>query len=351
VIAVSMLTLRPGRMGGSESYGRNLTRALAARGGGGLVCLVPHGADDAAGGLPSVVVDEADTRRGTPELFARLAIAGGSVRRRTGPLEGVHYPFTVPVPRLGAPAALTLHDLLHRDFPGLLPRRQRLFRAAAYDAAARRAAVVIVASEYVGGRAEELLRIPAERIRVIPHGIDHELFRPGLEEREDFLVYPARGWPHKNHGRLLRAFRLLRGERPDLRLVLPGGGLDLGDLPEGVSAPGFVAGDELATLYQRAAALVFPSLHEGFGQPPLEALASGCPVACSRTTSLPEVCGDAAVYFDPESPEDIAQGVLQALARAGELRPRGLARAAEFTWERSANAHADAYGELGTASA
>jgi glycosyltransferase involved in cell wall biosynthesis len=99
-------------------------------------------------------------------------------------------------------------------------------------------------------------------------------------------------------------------------------------------------------LYRRASALVFPSLHEGFGQPTLEAMACGCPVACSKTTALPEVCGDAAVYFDPGSPQGIADGVLHALAEPDELSRRGLERAARFTWERSAHAHEDAYREL-----
>ena len=116
---------------------------------------------------------------------------------------------------------------------------------------------------------------------MIPHGIDHARFSPGDEPREPFLLYPARAWPHKNHARLFEAFALLRRERPELRLVLTGGGHSA-PLPDGVEVRGHVSADELVSLYRRAAALVFPSLYEGFGQPPLEAMACGCPVACSN---------------------------------------------------------------------
>jgi glycosyltransferase involved in cell wall biosynthesis len=108
---------------------------------------------------------------------------------------------------------------------------------------------------------------------------------------------------------------------------------------------GHVSPDELVSLYRRASALVFPSLYEGFGQPPLEAMACGCPVAVSRVASLPEVCGDAAEYFDPESPEEMAAAVIRALS--GERVERGLARARLFTWEECARRHDEVYRELG----
>jgi glycosyltransferase involved in cell wall biosynthesis len=104
--------------------------------------------------------------------------------------------------------------------------------------------------------------------------------------------------------------------------------------------------DELGSLYRRAAALVFPSLYEGFGQPPLEAMACGCPVACSVAASLPEVCGEAARYFDPDEPEEIAAAVEDVLADPEAWSARGIAHAAGFTWERSAALHEDVYREL-----
>ena len=101
--------------------------------------------------------------------------------------------------------------------------------------------------------------------------------------------------------------------------------------------------DERISLYRRASALVFPSLYEGFGLPPIEAMACGCPVAASRAGSLPEVVGDAAVLFDPHDPAAISGGILEALARADELSALGPGRAATFTWDATARAHDRVY--------
>ena len=181
------------------------------------------------------------------------------------------------------------------------------------------------------------------------HGIDHDVFAPGDDEREPFLLYPARPWPHKNHARLFEALALLRRERPELRLVLTGGG-DFGTVPDGVEVRGHVPHDELAALMRRASALVFPSLYEGFGQPPLEAMACGCPVASSGAASLPEVCGDAARYFHPDDPRQIANAVLDVLAAPQEWSRRGLERARGFTWDASVAAHEGLYRSLSTRS-
>ena len=137
----------------------------------------------------------------------------------------------------------------------------------------------------------------------------------------------------------------MRRERPELRLVLTGGG-HAGAVPEGVEARGAVSMEELVGLYRRAAMLVFPSLYEGFGQPPLEAMACGCPVACSDVASLPEVVGDAARLFDPNEPEAIAAAVLDVLAAPEEWSARGLERAKLFSWEATARAHEAVYREL-----
>jgi glycosyltransferase involved in cell wall biosynthesis len=192
----------------------------------------------------------------------------------------------------------------------------------------------------------ERLGVEPDRVRVIQLGIDLERLHPGEEGREPFLLYPANGWPHKNHARLLEAFALLRRERPELGVVLTGSGLE--DLPvaPGVEVRGHVPRDELVRLYQTAAVLVFPSLYEGFGLPPLEAMACGCPVAAARAGALPETCGDAARYFDPTNPEEIAGAVLEVLEDPGTLAKRGLARAGAFSWDECARRHDDVYDEL-----
>jgi glycosyltransferase involved in cell wall biosynthesis len=346
-VGLSLLTLSPGDLGGSETYARALARTLATQGTHEYTAFVPKHSADAAGGLRTVLVGEAPLARRGPARIAAMKLSTrltSAVRREARQVDVLHYPLTVPIPRSAGPTAVTIHDLLHHDHPEHFSRSRRAFRRSAYDGAARDAAALVVPSHFVRERVLAQLGLEEARVHVVAHGVDHALFSPGDEAREPFLLYPARPWPHKNHARLLQAFVLLRAELPELRLVLTGGGLEeLGAMPEGVDSLGTVRREELASLYRTAACLVFPSLHEGFGLPPLEAMASGCPVAAANAASIPQICGDAAVYFDPRDPEAIANGVREALALADELRELGIARAAEFTWEESARRHEEVY--------
>jgi glycosyltransferase involved in cell wall biosynthesis len=344
VIGISLLTLVPGELGGTETYARELTRALVERGELEYRIFLPPIAEE----LPGEFVREYRARRSLPGRLAAMTLAAARpapIRRRLETASALHYPLTIAVPPVSRPFAVTLHDLVHHDLP--FPRAERLFRLVAYDRSARRAQLVIVPSEFVRGRVADGLGVAPERIRVALHGIDHERFTPGDAEREPFLLYPARPWPHKNHERLFEAFARLRADRPGLQLVLTGGGHRAGPYPPGVVVGGLVPADELVSLYRRAAALVFPSLYEGFGAPPLEAMACGCPVACSTAASLPEMVGHAARTFDPTSVEDMAAAIADVLDRPAEWASRGLQRAAAFTWEASAADHEAAYRELG----
>ena len=140
---------------------------------------------------------------------------------------------------------------------------------------------------------------------------------------------------------------LVRRERPELELAADGRRPRRArPAARACARSARVPVEELAALYRRASALVFPSRYEGFGSPLLEAMASGCPVAASAIPALEEVAGGAAVLFDPESAEAIAAGILAALADAPALAVRGLERASEFTWERTAALHDDVYAEL-----
>jgi glycosyltransferase involved in cell wall biosynthesis len=326
VIAISMLTLSPGRMGGSETYARGLTAALREVGAEDYLVAVPASARDAASGLPSVQV-EGGAGSGRARAIASAATHGGVLRQA----QVVHFPFTVPLPRVHVPRVITLHDVLHRDHPALVSKATRAFRLVAYDRAARRAVAT--------------LGLDPKRIRVVPHGVDHRSFHLGSEAREPFLLYPARRWPHKNHERLFVAFAEVRRTRPDLELVLTGDQA-VGALPPGIRTVGRVSLEELSRLYRTATATVFPSMYEGFGSPILEAMASGCPVAAADAGALREVAGDAAVLFDPRDPSDIARATLRAIDDADELASKGAGRAAQFTWETSALSHEAVYREL-----
>lgn len=213
------------------------------------------------------------------------------------------------------------------------------------------------------------LGLAADRIHVVPQGVDHDTYfpRPREDARElarrkfgvtgPYLLYVARlEHPGKNHVRLLRAFRELSDSDPSLRLVLAGAewfGQDVIyaearrlELGERVHFLGFVGDGDLPWLYSAAEALVFPSLFEGFGLPLLEAMACGTPVVASNVSSLPEVLGDCGILVDPRSASDIARGVRQALESArngGQLSAAGRARARAFTWHRTAAATQDVH--------
>jgi glycosyltransferase involved in cell wall biosynthesis len=352
-VGLSLLTLVPGVSGGSETYARELCRALARVGGNVYEALVPTLAPDAADGLETTVATgyrASTTIPGRLRAMAAAAVRPGELRDQLERAGVVHYPLTVPVPRVDRPHVVTLLDVQHLELPRLFPRGERAFRRLAYDSAARGADRVIVISEWVRGRVIERLGLDPDRVHAIHLAVDHDRFTPDpTVEREAFLYYPARPWAHKNHARLFEAFGTLRASRPELRLVLTGAGHDPGRLPDGVDALGDVPLDARISLYRRAAAVVFPSLYEGFGLPPIEAMACGCPVAVSRAGSLPEVVGDAAVLFDPTDVAAIVAGIAEALDRSSELASTGIARSSAFTWDTTAREHDRVY-ELAAAS-
>jgi len=352
VVGISLLTLVPGELGGSETYVHELLRALGRVGGLSYRVLLPPVAPDAAEGLPAVVAREyraARTPRGRLAAMILAAARPGPLRAHLEQADVVHFPLTLRIPAVDRPTVVTLHDVQHLDLPHLFGRAERAFRAVAWHRSVRGADRVVVPSAFVRDRAAVRLGLDPAVVRVVHSGVDHDRFTPAAVPREDFLLYPARRWPHKNHERLFEAFAVLRRERPGLRLVLTGGG-HTSSVPEGVEVRGLVSPDELVDLYRRAAALVFPSLYEGFGQPPLEAMACGCPVACSDAASLPEVVGDAARLFDPHDAAAITAAVREVLDAPAEWSQRGLARAEGYSWDATAHAHEAVYRELSTRS-
>jgi glycosyltransferase involved in cell wall biosynthesis len=279
-----------------------------------------------------------------PALVARDVPAG---------LDVIHYPVTVPIPRGAAPSVVTLLDVQHHDLPGFFSRAEAAFRRRAYDRAARDANVVVTISEFSKRRIEETLRIPSARVTAVPLGIDHDRFSPegsptAMDLPERFLLYPANLWPHKNHDRLLEALALA----PEVELVLSG--QEYGRL-EGLRARarglgvsdrvrhlGHIPDAELAGVYRAATGLIFPSLYEGFGLPPLEAMACGCPVAVADAAALPEVVGEAAPAFEPHDPEAIAEA-MKALWNGPRAPEPGIERARTFSWRVAAERHRAIY--------
>ena len=342
-VGISLLTLVPRVSGGSETYARELVRALGRVGEHSYRVLLPSIASDVEG-LPSDIVDEYRAARFMPGRIVAMTegvVRGRRLRRRLSGFDVVHFPLTVMIPRVATPAPVTtVLDLQHEFLPQFFSRSERAYRRAVYGWSIRKSRLVVTISEHAARAVVERYSVPESLVRPIHLGLDHAVFRPGDDMRGRFLFYPARAWPHKNHQRLFTAFSELRRGHPDLELVLTA---YEGETPPGVRSLGHVSRDELVHLYRTAAGLVFPSLFEGFGQPPLEAMACGCPVASSDAAALPEVCGDGARLFDPTSVEAMVDAVEDILATPDEWRARGLARAARFSWEQTARAHDAVY--------
>lgn len=272
-VAVPMLTLVPGGMGGTEYMFAELTREWAAFPELDLVALVSRQAAGFSHGRERVV----DSVWGGGSTLQRLrsvaqaATLSGGLRQELAKADVIYYPFTVPVPSVrGVPTVIAAHDLQHLDLPDYFSDAERAWRRVTYDRAIPRADAVITLSEFSRRRIVHHLGVDPDRIFVSYCAANTESFHPARGERENFILYPARAWPHKNHARLITAVSRLRDEDPTLRLVLTGGKLDtLGDLPEWVQRRGLVPVEELADLYRRAACVAFPIRYDGFGMPPL----------------------------------------------------------------------------------
>lgn len=347
-VVMPALTYVPGAMGGSETYVRELVKALAARDDMELTVIVSAAAAGSFSGVEELVVprvrggaDSVDRLRS----LVRAATPGRAARSLLDRADVVHYPFTVPVPRVRrTPWVQTLLDVQHRDLPEMFSAAERAYRALGYDRAARHATRIITISEFSRARIVDQLAIDPAKVDVAHLGVDVEAFEAHGGRREPFVLYPATAWPHKNHVRLIEAMAIVRESRPDLRLVLTGGRrAALGSLPEWVEHRGYVSEDELRSLFRSASCLAFPSLYEGFGLPVLEAMASECPAAVASAGALPEVCGKAAVPFDPLDVAAIVEAIITAVDTAADLIRLGLERSAALSWDECATAHMRSY--------
>jgi glycosyltransferase involved in cell wall biosynthesis len=207
---------------------------------------------------------------------------------------------------------------------------------------ARRARLIITVSEFSRRELVELTDAPAERVRVVPPGVD-ERFSPGADPEpvralygleQPYVLAVGSDTRRKNLAALEPAAALLAAEGIELAAAGSGRSYMRGEQAAGLRRIGYVEEADLPGLYAGALALAMPSLYEGFGLPCLEAMASGVPVVASNISALPETCGGAAVLVDPHDPAEFAPALLAA-AGDRELRKAGLEWAARFTWERT----------------
>ena len=268
------------------------------------------------------------------------------LRRTRAPL--LHAPAYVAPLAAPCPTVLTVHDLHVLTHPHFCTPANRLHYAALMPRSIRRAAAVIVFSDYTRRNVIRHFPDAAPRIAVIPPGLSPAFRRCTDDARlravkaryalpDDFLLFVGDLSARKNPDGLLAAFGRIRERHPGIRLVLAGAGGRATPRADGVHHTGYVAQDDLPALYSLAQVFLFPSHDEGFGIPPLEAMACGCPVVCSGGAPS-ENCGDAALTCDPGAPLTIAEAVL-ALIGNPSLRhaqvTAGYAKAATFTWERA----------------
>ncbi len=281
-----------------------------------------------------------------------------------------HGVYLVP-PLAPCPTVVTIHDVSFMAHPEWFPRRELRLMRRLIPLSARRATRLVTGSVHAAEEIARHLHVPREKIAVIPYGlrpaaasVDRDearaqvVARYGLKER--YVLAVGLLQPRKNLLRLLEAFARLAPARPDVQLAVVGatgwgnepfharlGELALGDR---VVLCGRVPDADLWLLYRAAARLAYPSLYEGFGLPPLEAMACGTPVVASNTTAIPEVVGEAGLLCDPLDVAALAEAlaaVLDDAALAARLSEAGPARAAQFTWAQAAAAYLQLFRELG----
>ena len=287
-----------------------------------------------------------------PELWWEQVTLPRLLRRRRPAL--VHAPNCFLPLRRPCPGVVTVHDLAFEDHRDDFSRRTGWKYRTITRRAARSAERVICVSHFTRDDVCARYGVDAERTRVIPNApaLPAGSAKPPAGR---YLLYAGDLRPKKNLLSLVRAWRRLRGEGLEQRLVLAGRDFGVGDElraaagPEPLELPGFVDDEALDALMRGADALVHPSLYEGFGMAVVEAMVRGCPTILARATALPETGGDAAEYFEPHEEADIARAIRAVVddpSRRAELIARGDARAAELSWTRTAAATVEVYREL-----
>lgn len=370
-VAINISQLSPGRPEGVVTYAKQLIACLSdICSEGELVVIKQRGLDI---GKTSTKVKFIEIN--PPSIIERLSdklIAASHVYLITprakklakilkiNHIDIIHYPFSTIPPgelKLSAPKVLSIMDLQHEYFPELFSAIDLRNRNELFGQSAICANRIITIANFTKKTIVEKLSIPGSKIDTIHLAGDlseNPKEVPNLPN--EYMLFPAADWRHKNHMRLFDALAGLKAQGFKGKLVLTGfragnaARLDehieeLG-LKDDVIDLGPVSFDELAYVFGRAKMLIYPTLFEGFGLPALEAMSVGLPVACSNTTSLPEIVGDAAETFNPESVDAIAASIQKVWSDddyRATLIKRGYKQAAKFSWENTAKQTYEVY--------
>jgi len=288
-----------------------------------------------------------------------------------GGVDLYHGPTNFLPPRKPCPFVVTLHDMFFFRNPDRTFLLRSLYWRHYIRTTWKLADLILTVSEFSKREIMRYLPVPEEKIRVIYNGVNDRFFQntPDILRREvrieygldrPYILFFGRLDPDKNPEGLIRAFAMLAqsGKAGDCILAIAGiEDFHSERLPriakeclvdDRVRFLGYIKEEHLVPLYQEAKVLCYPSFNEGFGLPPLEAMAAGTPVVTSNISSLPEVVGDAGIQVDPSSPRDIARGLEEALdpVRASELREAGRERAKTFTWDKTTQLTLQAYRDV-----
>lgn len=264
--------------------------------------------------------------------------------------------YNIPLSPLRAKKRIaTIHDVCHLVFGGTHSLPKRLYAKLVLNAAVRMSDHLLTISEFSKEEIVKYTGVSSNKISPIPLGVDHSLFAPSslfletIQLPEKYFLFVSTLAPHKNVSRLLAAWSLVIQEFPDWKLVLVGKKTQDQEWINDLNRNNFLKTnvvfleharmEALPTIYTRAYALIHPSLYEGFGLTPLEAMSCGCPTIVSNAASMPEVCGDSTVYVDPHNVEDIASKMKtlicdQTLRK--RLQVKGLQKSQQFSWDKTA---------------
>lgn len=246
------------------------------------------------------------------------------------------------------PKITTVHDLVTFKYPQTTTNNIKTAHRKKLAWVIRESKKIIAVSESTKSDLMSILKVPEEKIVVIPEGVEEKITPQPIEIQEivkrryktgdNFIFALSTIEPRKNQQGLISAFQLVKKTYPDIKLVI--GGMkrvdgDIKDL-EGVVLTGYIPQVDLPGLYSACTAFVHPAFYEGFGLTPLEAMACGASVAVSNVSSLPEVVGDAGILFDPNSVESIASGIIKAIQNRAKMRNLSLRQAEKFTFKQAA---------------
>jgi glycosyltransferase involved in cell wall biosynthesis len=364
-IGIHLLDLTPGKIGGMEQYVRNLISYSAKQAGQYEIFLFlrKHNIDAFSGyggNVFRIMLEEQDDRNERLHRWIRDL----NLNVWFCPLL-VLEPFDVTIP-----SAVTMPDIQHEYYPEFFDPSILRWRIEHYGQSAEKCSAILTLSDYSKKTIVQKYNVPEEKVHAIHLDASEEFYGEHDEAMnrkivqqyhlpEQYGLYPANTWPHKNHINLLKAVEILKKrDHVTLNIVLTGSrqqehsAIAAYIREHGLSGqiyfPGYIPMHEMPYIYKNASFLAFPSLYEGFGMPLVEAMRTETPIVCSNAASIPEVVGDCALLFDPNDPKEIALAMLEVLNEGNKMKliRKGTEQARKFSWEKCAKLTLAVFAEI-----